>query len=296
VLCVKVLLLGASGQVGSAVSDMRPDNVDLIAPSHAEADVGDRVSVEGLIRRVVPDLIINVAAYTAVDRAEAEPELAFRSNFEGPRCIAQSAAALRNCRAIHVSTDYVFDGQSRTPYRPEDEPNPVSIYGRSKWEGEKAVLAALPERSVVIRTAWVYAAEGRNFLLTMLRLMAERGQVRVVADKFGAPTAAASVARAIWRAAESRGVSGLLHWTDAGVASWYDFACEIAQQATALGLLKALPVVSPISTAEYPTPARRPSRSVLDLEATAQMLALTPLPWRLNVANTLREICLRGRV
>ena len=167
---------------------------------------------------------------------------------------------------------------ARRPIEPDDAPHPLSVYGRTKLAGEQAVLAALGPRAVVLRTAWVYAPAGKNFLLTMLRLMRERGAVRVVADQKGSPTAAFSIARALWRLAQLPRVHGILHWTDAGVASWYEFACAIAEDALAAGLLSQPVEVAAIATADYPTAAHRPANSVLDTAASVAQLGLTPIP------------------
>jgi len=175
-----------------------------------------------------PDVIVNAAAYTAVDRAESEPELARRVNSDGPRYLALAAREV-GARLVHLSTDFVFDGASSIPYPPEAPTNPLNVYGVTKRAGEQAVLEVLPGRSVVLRTSWLYAAEGSNFVRTMLRLMCANGAVRVVADQVGTPTAARSVAQAIWKITERPSVTGIHHWSDAGVASWYDFAVAIAE-------------------------------------------------------------------
>jgi dTDP-4-dehydrorhamnose reductase len=285
-----VLLTGASGQVGRALLVAAPAAAQLHALTHAQLDISDATAVGTAVHDFQPDIILNAAAYTAVDRAESEPALAQAINARGPRNLAEAARASPRCRLIHISTDYVFDGSSPEPYRPEDRPHPLSVYGRSKLEGEQAVFEVLAERAVVLRTAWVYAAQGKNFLSTMLRLMRERGEVRVVADQRGAPTAAASVARALWALALRADLGGVLHWTDAGVASWYQFACAIAEEGLAAGLLARAAQVTAITTSEYPTPAQRPANSVLDLSESAQRLALMPTPWRDSLRGVLAEL------
>jgi dTDP-4-dehydrorhamnose reductase len=216
-------------------------------------------------------------------------------NAEGPRHLAEAALAIAGCRVLHISTDYTFDGRSRVPYTPADPTNPLSVYGRTKLAGERAVLGVLGARAVVLRTAWVYAAEGRNFLLTMLRLMRERGAVRVVADQRGTPTSADSIARALWRIAQRPEVAGILHWTDAGEASWYDFAVAIGAEGLAAGLLSKAPLVTPISTAEYPTAAARPASSLLDSRESVARLGMAPAHWRDNLRDTLSRIQSEGR-
>jgi len=287
---MKVLLTGAQGQLGRALAALRPAGVELQALTHRELDIGDAAAVRATLARLAPDWIINAGAYTAVDRAEAEPALAEAANASGPAHLARAAQALPGCRLLQISTDYVFDGRSRVPYRPEDVPNPMSVYGRTKLQGEQAVRALLAERALILRTAWVYAPQGHNFLLTMLRLMRERGQVAVVTDQLGSPTAAGSVARAAWAAVARAPGAAILHWTDAGVCSWYDFAELIAREGLAAGLLERPARVDPIRTTDYPTAARRPAYSVLELTGTAAALALTPQPWGDAVKATLQAL------
>jgi dTDP-4-dehydrorhamnose reductase len=287
---VRALICGASGQVGRALVGSAPPGLELKALTRQQLDISDATAVRAALDAFRPQLIINAAAYTAVDKAESEPALADAINAQGPRHLAEAAQAIEGCRLIHISTDYVFDGQAAEPYQPGDPTHPLSIYGRSKLAGEQAVLEVLADRAVVLRTAWVYAAQGRNFLLTMLRLMRERGAVRVVADQKGTPTAAGSIARALWRLSELPRVQGILHWTDDGIATWYEFACAIADDALAAGLLPHPVKVTPITTADYPTAAHRPANSVLDTRASAAQLQLKPEPWRRTLRATLAEL------
>jgi dTDP-4-dehydrorhamnose reductase len=287
---MKVLITGASGQVGKALLRLVPVGVDLRPFTRGALDISDARAVRAAVAAFEPALIINAAAYTAVDKAESEPEVAAAINTAGPRHLAEAALEIEGCRLLHTSTDYVFDGRSEVPYKPDDPTHPLSVYGRTKLEGEHGVLDILGDRAVVLRTAWVYAAEGKNFLLTMLRLMRERGAVRVVADQRGTPTTADSIANTLWRIAERPKVNHILHWTDAGEATWYDFAVAIAEEGLAAGLLHKPLQVTPISTAEYPTPAPRPANSVLDSRATIAQLGLTPAHWRDNLRDTLARI------
>ena len=284
----KVLITGAGGQVGRLMLETRPADVEVIACTHADLDIGAREAVRDCVGRNRPAVIINAAAYTAVDKAESEAETAQRINADGPGYLA---AAARECgaRLIHISTDYVFDGAASVPYRPDSATNPLSVYGRTKRDGERAVLEALPEHSTIVRTAWVYAAAGANFVRTMLRVMRANGAVRVVADQVGTPTAARSLAETLWRIAGAPEIRGIHHWTDAGVASWYDFAVAIAEEGAALGLLPPEISVTPITTADYPTPARRPAYSVLDKRSLAAH-GLTPIHWRKRLRAVLKEI------
>jgi dTDP-4-dehydrorhamnose reductase len=285
-----VLITGASGQVGSALLRSLPPGIESHAPTREELDIGDARAVHAAVAAFRPALLINAAAYTAVDQAESEPFLADAINAQAPQHLAEAVQSLNHCRLIQLSTDYVFDGRAAAPYRTGDPPHPLSVYGRTKLAGEKVVLEVLRERAVVLRTAWVYAAQGRNFLLTMLRLMRERGAVRVVADQKGTPTAAFSIARALWRIGQLPRVHGILHWTDEGVASWYEFACAIAEDARAARLLPQPVEVTPIATADYPTAARRPANSMLDTHESIAQLGLTPAHWRSNLRATLTQL------
>jgi dTDP-4-dehydrorhamnose reductase len=287
---VKVLITGASGQVGGALLRSPPPGIDVHAPAREEFDIGDARAIHDAVTKFKPELIINAAAYTAVDKAESEPFVADAINAQAPQYLAEAVHTLDGCRLIQLSTDYVFDGRGSEPYRPDDAPHPLSVYGRTKLAGETAVLGVLGKRAVVLRTAWVYAPQGRNFLLTMLRLMRERDAVRVVADQKGSPTTAFSIARALWRIAELPRVHGTLHWTDGGVATWYEFACAIAEDALAAGLLARSAEVTPISTADYPTAAHRPANSVLDTGDCVAQLGLKPAPWRQNLRATLADL------
>ena len=286
---MRVLITGAHGQVGRSLLATVPEAVTAIGLSHAELDIGDTAAVHRVIAGEQPQVILNAAAYTAVDRAETDPESARRVNAQGPRHLAEAAAA-QGARLLHLSTDFVFDGRSSTPYTPEAPTAPLGAYGRSKLEGEQAVRALLPQASVVLRTAWVYAAQGRNFLRTMLRLMAETHEVRVVCDQIGTPTAASSVAELLWALTARPEISGVHHFTDAGTASWYDFAMAICEEATRLGLLPPGVTVTPIRSAEYPSAARRPAYSVLDCSALRAALPLAPRHWRVALRETLKSL------
>ena len=285
---MKVLVTGAGGQVGRSLISTVPAEVSLLSPSHGELDIADGAAVRAYVREHSPEVIINAAAHTAVDRAESEPELAHRVNGEGPRYFAV-AARDGGARLIHVSTDFVFDGAASSPYRPDAVTNPLGVYGKTKLAGESAVLEVLPERSVVLRTAWVYAAAGTNFVRTMLRIMNAKGSVRVVADQVGTPTAAHSLAETLWRIVAKPEIRGIHHWTDAGVASWYDFAVAIAEEGAQLGLVPDNVVVTPIATVDYPTPARRPPYSVLD-KTSLTSSGFTPVHWRKRLRDVLGEM------
>jgi dTDP-4-dehydrorhamnose reductase len=284
----KVLVTGAAGQVGRALLDAVPVQFGPVACTHSDLDIGAIDSVRDCIGRHRPEVIINAAAYTAVDKAESEPDAARRINAEGPGHLAVAAREY-GARLIHISTDFVFDGAASVPYRPDAATRPLSVYGKTKRDGERAVLEALPQQSTIVRTAWVYAATGANFVRTMLRIMRTSGGARVVADQVGTPTAARSLAETLWQIAANADIRGIHHWTDAGVASWYDFAAAIAEEGAQLGLLPPEVTVTPIATSDYPTPARRPAYSVLDKSSLAAH-GLYPIHWRKRLRAVLQEI------
>jgi dTDP-4-dehydrorhamnose reductase len=259
---MKLLIAGAGGQLGRALQARVPAGASVIAPAEADFDITNTAQVAAVVAASGASHLANAAAYTAVDKAESDCENARRINVDAVAILAD-AARTAGLKFIHVSTDFVFDGNSSTPYAPDTPTNPLGAYGATKRDGETAAGAD----ALLVRTAWVYAAAGNNFLRTMLRLMRERDELSVVADQIGTPTHAASLAGAIWTLA-AEGASGIYHWTDAGAASWYDFAVAIQEEALARGLLtRAIPVI-PICSADYPTPAARPSYSVLDKTTT----------------------------
>ena len=287
---MKVLITGAAGQVGRALLDAKPADAEVRAYTRDELDICDKAAVHKAVAYFGPAVLINAAAYTAVDWAENEPVAAMGANSMGPEVLARAIAEIPRARLIHISTDYVFDGSGTAPHLPYDSTAPLSVYGKTKLAGEQIVLEELGERAVILRTAWVYAPQGRNFLLTMLRLMKERDAVNVVSDQIGSPTAAASVAKAIWRIVERPQVHGVLHWTDAGMASWHEFACAIADEAAQLGLLQPGVIIRPIPTSDYPTAAKRPLNSLHDLTESIDQLGLEPTPWLDNLRTTLRRM------
>ena len=294
---VRVLLTGAAGQLGQALVAAAPAHWQLIACGRRELDLADPEACRQAVRQHRPDWVLNAGAYTAVDKAESEPELALAVNAGAPQAFAE-ALAEQGGRLLQVSTDFVFDGEQGHPYRPGQAVAPLGVYGATKAEGERRIAALLPaDRVCVLRTSWVYGPVGRNFCLTMLRLHAERAaagqELAVVADQVGCPTATPGLAGACIAALE-RGVSGLQHWSDAGAASWYDFAVAIGELGLAAGLLQGAAAVRPIATADYPTPARRPSYSLLECGATRQALGLAPQHWRSALAGVLDALAARG--
>lgn len=287
---MKVLITGGSGQLGRELQATVPPGWVPCIPDRGRLDITDRGKCEAVIAAETPDLVINAAAYTDVERHEDESAAAFRVNATGAENVAAVAAA-RGARVVHVSTDYVFDGRSPVPYRPTDAVHPLSVYGCSKAEGETRVLAATGGAAVVIRTAWLYSKSGRNFVNKMLRLSQQGKDIRVIADQVGTPTWARGLARAIWRFAACPEPRGLFHWSHAGVASWYDFAVAIQEEALALGLLHGpwCPML-PILTQDYPTRAARPLYSVLDKTECWQAIGETAMHWRMALREMLSDL------
>jgi dTDP-4-dehydrorhamnose reductase len=283
---LRVLVLGAAGQVGSAVAATTPSRHQLIAKTRADLDIGDRSAVERVLAGGV-DWIVNAAAYTAVDLAEERFAEAIAVNDTAVGVLAQ-AAGRSGCRLLHLSTDFVFDGRSSRAYLPGDPTHPLNAYGVSKLGGERRALSG--GDNVVLRTSWVYAAAGSNFALTMLRLMRERETVSVVCDQVGSPTWATSLARAIWGLIDVDAPAGIYHWADLGVGSWYDFAMAIQEEALPRGLLARAASVLPIPTSAYPTRALRPAFSVLDSETTRALIKVPTYHWRHSLRMMLDEL------
>jgi dTDP-4-dehydrorhamnose reductase len=283
----KVLVVGAGGQLGRELQRTAPANMECVPMTRAQLDIADAMSVATRLAAMAPQLVVNAAAYTAVDKAESEPGAAHRGNAEGPGLLAQ-ACAQQGVSLIHISTDFVFDGAASQPYRPEAATAPLGEYGRSKRAGELAVQSAQPE-ALILRTGWVYSSFGNNFVKTMLRLMGERDELAVVTDQVGTPTWAHGLAEAVWAAAERPQLSGIYHWSDAGVCSWYDFAVAICEEALALGLLARPVKIRPIPAADYPTPARRPAYSVLDKTSSYRDFALEGVHWRQQLRAMLAD-------
>ena len=286
---MKVLLTGAGGQLGRELAATCPRDIELIACRRADLDITQRDQVESVLARHQPDLIVNTAAYTAVDRAESEPDIAFAVNGDGPRALASMAIEI-GARLIHFSTDFVFNGRQASPYQPQSRTDPQSVYGASKLAGEGHVLEICDRRALVIRTAWVYSRFGGNFVDTMLRLMSERDSVSVVADQIGTPTWTRSLAELVWACGSQAEIHGLHHWTDAGVASWYDFAVAVQEEAATLELLAPSSRLIPVTTADFPTPARRPPYSVLDCTSIRRHLDLPAVHWRRQLRTMLHQM------
>lgn len=282
----RILIFGATGMLGRAVAREAASmaDMDVRGMGSAECDVTNEEEVLRTVRSTRPAIIVNCAAYTAVDAAEDNPGAADKLNHIAPRNIALAAKEV-DALLIHISTDYVFDGRSSRPYREDDATNPVSVYGKTKLDGEKAIEGS-GCRHVIVRTQWLYATWGKNFLLTMLRLMGERVSVRVVSDQWGTPTHVGNVAHAVAAIAERYrpGLDGVYHYADSGNCSWHDFAIAIAE------LSKSKCLVEAIRTSEYPTRAARPPYSVLDTRKLNTTFGVTPPQWRKSLTACLGEL------
>ena len=291
---MRILVTGGAGQVGWELRRTLAIFGEVVAPPREILDLASTDSIVAAVRGVRPDLIVNAAAYTAVDKAESEAKLAMQINGEAPRILAEEAV-LRNAALIHYSTDYVFDGDKAAPYREDDEAVPINIYGRTKLAGEQGVMAT-GAAHLIFRTSWVYGSRGRNFLLTMLRLAKERKELKVVDDQIGAPTSARLIAEATAAAIARnfvaggfdldrfRQMGGLYHLTAAGRTTWYGFAQAILLDKE--GVAK----VSPIPTSGYPTPARRPQNSVLDNGKLEKQFGLSLPDWKAGLNLCLEEV------
>lgn len=285
---MKVLVLGGGGQVARAVVAAAPKSFQTVVKTRAELDICDEKALVRALADSGAHWVVNAAAYTSVDLAEDQPSQAMAVNDTAVGSLAAAALTV-GCRVVHLSTDFVFDGESSRAYRPDDQTNPLSVYGSSKLGGERHVLNA-DASGIVLRTAWVYAATGRNFVLTMLRLMREKEQISVVCDQIGTPTSAASLGAAIWSLIGIGAAGGVYHWTDLGVASWYDFAVAIQEEAMARGLLGRAVPITPISSADYPTRARRPAFSALDSTSTRALIKTRAQHWRHCLRTMLDEL------
>lgn len=295
----KILLTGVNGQVGHALKTKFIKD-ELIALSREQLDLTKMHDIKRVVREIKPDLIINPAAYTAVDKAESEPELAFAINATAVQVLAEEAARL-GASLIHFSTDYVYDGAKKTPYIENDAVNPVSSYGKSKLAGEDAIrVVGLPH--LILRTSWVYGAYGKNFLKTIIRLAAERDSLRIVGDQFGAPTSSESIANGVvqlvntWQV-EQGNESGVYHFTNAGETSWHGFSCEIVNEYNRLAASKTWPAlkasiesIAAITTADYPTPAARPANSRLDNAKLKQVFEVELPSWQQSLQQVMQSL------
>ncbi|MET6759733.1 dTDP-4-dehydrorhamnose reductase [Pseudoalteromonas sp. NCIMB_1079] len=295
---MKVLVTGKNGQLGSELQKTCPSNVELVCFGSKELDISNAEQVNELLITHSPDIVINAAAYTAVDKAETDINQAYAVNKQGAANLANVCKHI-NAKLIHISTDFVFDGTSTMPYTASDATNPLGVYGASKLAGEQAINEILGSQATIVRTAWVYSVFGNNFVKTMLRLMAEKEQLGIVGDQVGTPTWAAGLASMLWalvakasseQVLNAENTATILNWTDAGVASWYDFAVAIQELAIEQGLLTKSILISTIPAASYPTPAKRPAFSVLNKAQTEEISGVKTVHWRTQLKEMLTEL------
>lgn len=285
---MKVVVTG-NGQLAWELSRTAPGDVSVHKLTRADVDLTDSEKLTATLESIQPDVIINAAAYTAVDKAESDQATAFAVNRDA---VGSLAKYCREAGAyfLHVSTDFVFDGSNNTPYSPDSPKKPLGVYGESKSAGEDAIAEFMGnENWAIIRTAWVYSSHGNNFVKTMLRLMAEKPQLGVIGDQIGTPTWAKGLAQVCWAAAQEK-IQGIYHWTDAGVASWYDFAVAIQRLGVEKGKLENAIPVNCITTADYPTPAARPHYSVLDKAKILNALPVQAVHWQEQLASMMAEL------
>jgi len=289
---MKVLITGSSnGQLYHELLRTAPADATILDTRTSDSprlDITDKSAVEDFIEKHKPDIIFNAAAYTAVDKAESDEAGAYAANTEAVQTLANAANGV-NAKLVQISTDFVFGGSDGHPFKVDAATAPISVYGKTKQQAEQIVLKTLPDTGSVIRTAWVYSANGNNFVKTMLRLMNERGEVGVIADQIGTPTWAKRLAEAMWQTT-TKTVPGIWHWTGAGVCSWYDFAVAIAEEGRDAGLIQGDVIVNPLRTDQYPTPATRPGYSVLELTKTWDAFDLIAPHWREDLRMMLKEL------
>ena len=290
---LKVLITGAKGQVGSELIKAVPEGFTVIGLGSSELDISNQAAVKAAMAKHQPNLIINAAAYTAVDKAETEIEKAYAVNEQGVAWLAV-AANEADIPLFHISTDYIFDGRATAPYKETDPTNPQSIYGASKLAGEK-LLAKTLNKHIILRTSWVFGAVGNNFVKTMLRLGKERDELAVVADQQGCPTSARSIAEVLWQLTEmyfkQKDLAwGVYHFSNSPACTWHEFANEIFNQAVVEGLLDKAPVVNAITTLDYPTPAKRPAWSVLEISKLEALLGKQLASWKPELNQVLQQL------
>ena len=284
----KLLLFGGSGQLGTAIQGLADARWHIDSPSSVVANLSNVDELARLIAQSEPNIVVNGAAYTSVDEAESEPELAFQINAVAPAAIAAATHKI-DALFIHVSTDYLFDGMGNIPYETSAPTNPLNAYGASKLAGELAVARQNPA-AIVVRTSWVHSGGGRNFVATAVRILGSGQSMHVVDDQVGAPTSASNLARAVLLFAEQRDASGLFHFTDSGVASWYDVACCVLDTMREMGQVRDDVSVVPINSSLFPQAAKRPKVTLLDTHTTRDRIKWTPPHWRVGVVASTKAL------
>ena len=285
---MKVLIVGANGQLGWELERTLPKGMETVGLDFPEIDITRPELVEAVVDRHQPDWIVNAAAYTDVDGAQSHETQAQAVNCDGARNVAR-AAKDAGVGLVHVSTDFIFNGEKGSPYKWDDTPDPKSVYGKTKLAGERAVQEVFGANTLIIRTAWLYSSHGNNFVHTMIKLMKQRSALSIIEDQIGTPCWANGLALAVWACIQKQ-LSGIYHWTDAGAASWYDFSVAIQEEALALGILENPISIWPIPTTDYPTPAQRPAYSVLDKTGLRRAAGLEPVHWRTQLRKMMAEL------
>ncbi len=292
---MKILLTGANGQLGRTIALLKPNNVKLISLTRDELDLSDSKKCKDIIKDIKPDWLINCGAYTQVDNAEKEAEKAMKINAYAPRAFAE-ALKDNGGNILHISTDFVFDGRSNNPYKVSDKKNPINNYGFSKSIGEDFIEKILEPigKSIILRTSWVISPFGKNFLLTMLNLHKTKEYINVVSDQIGCPTSTFTLGKVCWdlifKKMDNIDLAGKFHYSDAGIASWYDLAFAIGEIAESISLVNKKAIVRPITTLDYPTPAKRPKFSLLDSKETQKTLGYNHTHWRESLKDLLLKI------
>jgi dTDP-4-dehydrorhamnose reductase len=286
---MNIVVIGKSGQLAWELAQLADEATKVICLGRDQIDISCEQSIINTLLKHQAHAVINASAYTAVDKSESDKENAYNVNSVAVENIARACKGL-SLHLVHISTDFVFSGDKGSPYLTNDPIEPLGIYGDSKAEGEKAITSIIPNDGCIIRTSWVYSTHGNNFVKTMLKLMAEKTELGIISDQIGSPTYAQNLAKA-WLLAVKNKICGIHHWTDAGVASWYDFAIAIQEIAIDKGLLNNIIPIKPIRTIDYPTPAARPSYSVLDKTSCNTVFADLPLiHWRTQLNKMMDKL------
>lgn len=284
---MKVIIIGKSGQLANELVAEVPSDFEILSLGRNDVDITSFIELSTIVNEFNPTLIINASAYTAVDKAEVEVDMAYNLNKKAVEVIA-TVAKKNNIRLLHISTDFVFDGKANIAYETSAETSPIGVYGASKLAGEHVIKDIYPENSAIIRTSWVYSSFGNNFVKTMLRLMAEKKELSIVSDQIGCPTYAKSLAAFLWELSKKDFIEKIYHWSDSGVASWYDFAVAIYDIASDNQLLKNKVQINPIPSSSYPTAAKRPRFSLLDTSLSRSVTK--PIHWRKQLQMCLNKI------